>query len=369
MSLINTRMQNMRSGSNIDKNEIRPSRYGALNMFLTQSADPTGILTPELVQKAQQSNGVILETPVIDYDGSISIGNTRTVTIADSENTSQMHQITFTTYSWGFTVVPAMFSNNEISIQKDFEKKFNKYLYLFGATTDGACVSALEAAKSQVFADPLNYPIVANTLVSTYKQRENIIGDLNPIMAANDHFAGIHLCGNGGLESIINKLAQQGVYNKENKQLEYLDKILHYSTRIPNGADEYASMFAVQEGSLGILTRFERESLLGTVSRTGHEWGLDTLPMLNFPVGTYYYESVGDFSGIAGAATADMTRARKEHYGFAVDVAYVTTYNSDPSTIAAPIVKAVVSDETVADALSVNIVNETTNPVYTQEVV
>jgi hypothetical protein len=127
-------------------------------------------------------------------------------------------------------------------------------------------------------------------------------------------------------------------------------------------------MYGVQAGSLGILPRFERESLLNTVSRTGHEWGIDTLPMLNFPVGTYYYESVGDYSAIAGAATADLTRARKEHYGFAVDVAVLTPYNSDPTTIANPIVKATVADEAVSDALKVQITNETGNPVYTQEV-
>lgn len=369
MSIINTRMQNMRSGSNLDKNETRPSRYGALNMFLSQSDDPTGILTPELKAKAAASIGNILEVPVIDYDGTISIGNVRTVTIADSENTSQMFQIAFATYAWGFTVVPAMYSNNEISIQTDFEKKFAKYLYKFGEELDTAGVAALEAAKSQVFVDTLNYPLVANVLESAWKQRDNLIGDFNPIMAANDHFAGLHICGNGGLESIINKLQQQGVYNKENKQLEYLDKTLHYTGRIINEVDDFASMFAVQQGSLGILTRFERDAILGTVSRTGHEWGIDSLPMLNFPIGTYYYESVGDYNAIGGASTVDMTRTVKEHYGFSVDVAFLVPYNSDPSTIASPIVKAVVKDETAADALNVVIANESGNPVYTQEVV
>ncbi len=368
MSLINTRMQNMRSGSNLDKNEIRPSRYGALDMFMMQSNQPGGILTDELKEKAEISIGNTLQTPVINYDGTISIGNTRSVTIADSENTSAMYTISFATYSWGFTIVPAMYSNNEIKIQKDFEAKFNKYLYLFGATMDNACIAALEAAKSQVFADSLNYTVTANTLAAAWSQRENIIGDINPIMAANDHFMPIHILGNGGVESAIRKMTEKDLYNEVNKTLEYSDKTLHFSSRIANAADIFSTMYAVQMGSLGILPRFERESLLNTVSRTGHEWGIDTLPMLDFPVGTYYYESVGDFSAIAGAATADLTRARKEHYGFAVDVAVLTPYNSDLSTIANPIVKATVADEAVSDALKVQITNESTNPVYTQEV-
>lgn len=332
-------MQNMRSTSNLDKNEIRPSRYGALDVFMQQSADPAGILTPELRQKAEQSIGRTLETPVIDYDAGITIGNTRSVTIEDSENTSKMHTITFATYSWGFTIVPAMYMNNEISMQRDFEAKMNKYLYAFAKKLDGVCISALGAAKTQVFKDSLQYQTTGNVLESSWDDREGIIGDINPIMAANDHFGQIHLVGNGGFESIIRKLAQSGLYNAENKQLEYSDKVLHFTNEIVNAEGKYGTAYAVTDGMLGLLFRFERESLLGTRARTGHEWGIENLPMLNIPCGTYYYESVSDVSGIAGAATADLTRGLKQHYGFAVDVAVVTPYNSDPATNASPIIQ------------------------------
>jgi len=342
MSLINTRIQNVRSSSNLDKNELRPSRYGGLNLFMQQTADPAGIITPELKAAAEKSIGNTLQTPVIDFDGGVTIGNTRSVTIADSENTSQMHTLTFATYSWGFTIVPSNFMNNEVSIQRDFERKFNKYLYKFGETLDAAAIAALSTAKTQVFADTLNYSVVANAIQASFAQRENIIGDINPMLAANDHFGQIHLLGNAGYESIIRKLAEKDIYNSENKTLEYSDKILHFSTRVPNDAPDFANAYAVQGGSVGMLTRFERESLLGTKMADGTEWGIDTLPMLNFPVGTYFYESKGDFSALAGAATADNTRARKEHYGFAVDVAILTPYNSDQATIANPIAKVTV---------------------------
>lgn len=339
MSLLATRMQNMRSTSNLDKNEIRPSRYGALDVFMQQSADPAGILTPELRQKAEQSIGRTLETPVIDYDAGITIGNTRSVTIEDSENTSKMHTITFATYSFGFTIVPAMYMNNEISMQRDFEAKMNKYLYALAKKLDGVCISALGAAKTQVFKDSLQYSKTGNVLESSWDDREGIIGDINPIMAANDYFGQIHLVGNGGIESIIRKLAQSGLYNAENKQLEYSDKVLHFTNEITNAEGKYGTAYAVTDGMLGLLFRFEREALLGTKARTGHEWGIENLPLLNIPCGTYYYESVSDVSGIAGAATADLTRGLKQHYGFAVDVAVITPYNSDPATNANPIIQ------------------------------
>lgn len=342
MTLINTRIQNVRSGSNLDKNELRPSRYGALDMFMQQTDEPGSIVTEELKTKAETSIGNVLETPVIDFDGGVTIGNVRNAVIADDENTSQMFTLTFATYAWGFTQVPAMFMNNEISLQADFERKFLKYLYKFGSDLDAAAVAALEAAKTQVFADSLTYTVTANELVATYAERENIIGSLNPIMAANDHFGLLHVCGNAGVEDTVQKLAQKDIFNSENKTLEYSDKLLHFTTRIANGAGEFANMFAVQAGSVGLLTRFERESIMGTEMADGTAWGIDTLPMLNMPVGTYYYESRGDQSGIAGAATADLTRGFKQHFGFAVDVAFLTPYNSDPATIANPIVKALI---------------------------
>lgn len=345
MSLINTRIQNVRAKSNLDKNELRPSRYGALNMFMMQSEDPAGILTPELKDKAEKSIGNTLQTPVIDFDAGISIGNTRSVTIADSENTSQMYTITFATYAWGFTIVPAMYMNNEVSIQADFERKFNKYLYKFAETLDTAAIAALSAAKTQVFGDLLAYTQSGNVVQVPWASRENIIGDINPMLAANDHFGEIHVCGNAGIESLVRKLAQKDIYNSENKTLEYSDKILHFSTRIANGSQEYANAYGVQGGTVGMLTRFERESLLNTKMADGTEWGIDTLPLINFPCGTYFYESKGDFNAIGGAATADLTRARKEHYGFAVDVAILTPYNSDPSTIANPIMKIAILKE------------------------
>lgn len=363
MSLLATRMQNMRSKSNLDKNEYRPSRYGALDVFMQQTNDPNGILTPELRQKAEESMGFTLETPVINYDSGITIGDTRTVDIPDSENTSKMHQLTFATYAWGFTIVPSMYKNNEISMQRDFETKFNKYLYAFAKKLDGLCVTALSTAKTQVFKDMLNYTETGKVLQCAFKNRENIIGDINPIMAANDYFDGIHIVGNAGIESMIRKMTEKGLYNEVNKQLEYSDKILHFTNEITNESQKFATGYAVTDGQLGLLFRQERDCVMGTKARTGHEWGIENLPMLNIPVGTYYYESVGDFSAIAGEATADMKRTVKQHYGFSVDIAIVTPYNSAPSTIASPIIKFEIASETANDAQNIIIVNSDENPV------
>ena len=368
MSLVLTRIQNIRANSNLDKFEYRPSRYGALNAFMVQSEDPTGILTDELKAKARTSIGNTLETPVIDYDGGITIGNTRDVTIADSENTSKMVQISFATYSWGFTITPAMYMNNEISIQKDFTTKMMKYVYAFAKKLDEAALAALSAAKTQKVANHLLYDFSTNAVNAKWTERENLFGDLDVMMGSNDFYGQLHIIGDPGVESIMRKLQQKGLYNAENKQNEFGDKVVHLTNNIAATPGKYAQGYAVNSGALGMLTRFERDCLLGTVSGDGHEWGIATLPVLGMPVGTYFYDSVGDYNAIAGAATADMTRTRKEHYGFAVDVAFVTAHNSAPTTNPSPILAFNVSSENAVYATPVVVANSDDNPVPTKTI-
>lgn len=367
MSLVLTRIQNIRANSNLDKFECRPSRYGALNAFMVQSEDPTGILTEELKQKARTSIGNKLETPVINYNADIAIGNARTLTIADSENTSKMVQITFATYAWGFTIAPAMYMNNEIGIQKDFETKFMKYLYAFAKKLDEVALAQLAASKTQILKNTLLYDFSSNAVNAKWTERENVFGDLEVMMGANDFYGQLHIVGDPGVESIMRKLQQHGLYNDVNKQNEFGTKIVHLTNNIAAAEGKYAQGYAVNAGSLGMLTRFERDCLLGTVSGDGHEWGIATLPLLNMPVGTYFYDSVGDYNTIAGAATVDMTRTRKEHYGFAVDVAFLTAYNSVPSALASPILAFNVSSEDAVYAKPVVVMNTKDNPVNTKE--
>lgn len=368
MSLVLTRIQNIRANSNLDKYEYRPSRYGALNAFMVQSEDPTGILTDEMKQKARTSIGSTLETPVIDYDADITIGNTRELTIADSENPSKMTQITFATYAFGFTIAPALFMNNEISIQKDFQTKMMKYIYKLAQKLDEAALAALAASKTQVLKNKLLYDFSANTVNGKWSERENIFGDLEVLMGSNDFYGTQHIIGDPGVDSIMRKLEQHGLYNAVNKQNEFRGKIVHITNNIAADPSKYAQGYAVNAGSLGMLTRFERDCLLGTVSGDGHEWGIATLPLLNMPCGTYFYDSVGDYSTLAGEATADMKRTRKEHYGFAVDVAFITAYNSDPGSLASPILSFNISSENAVYAKPVIVMNSEANPVNTKAV-
>lgn len=340
MTLVATRLQNMREMSNIDVYENRPSRWGAYELYKLQSESPTGILTENLKRAAQSSIGRTLQIPVINYDSSVSIGNVRTVTVADSENTSALVDVTFATLAWGFTQTPTMFLNNEIDAQKDFNVKMQKYINKVGATLDGLALANLVASKTQIITDALGYTVSGNSVQVPLAQRENFLGDIDSIMMSNDFYNSLHLVGGAGLTATINRLKQHGANNDQNKVLQYMDKTIHYTNGIANGVGEFANIYAVAADSVGLLTRFDRESLAETKTNIGYEWSKELLPMLNLEVGVMYYEGVGDYSAIAGAASADMTASFKQHFGFSIDVAFISAYNSNRAAIASPILKA-----------------------------
>lgn len=353
MSILETRMQNLIVNNKLDKNEIRPSRYGAFELFKQSTDSPLSIITEEMKEKAKSSIGRLIQVPVIADDETIKITNTRTITIDDHENTTHKVDVTFSTLTFNFTQVPSNFMNNEISAQKDFEAKFLKRLYLMGKKLDEMAITALEAAKTKVIADPLIYPVAGGTVTSKFSERGSIFGDVGSIMGANDYFGQLQIVGNAGVESTLRTLAQSDTYNAVNKRNEYAGKAFYFSNALKNEADTYATAFAVEEGQVGILYRFEREAVVGRTLKNGTEFGTTNLPILDIPCGTYYTESVVDASGMAGEATQDNTRAYREAYSFSVDVAFMVPYNSAPDTKANPILAFDIKRPSEADAIQV----------------
>jgi hypothetical protein len=184
----------------------------------------------------------------------------------------------------------------------------------------------------------LNYQQSGNVINVPKQMASEILGDINPIMRANCYPETIHLIGNAGVDSLIRKLAQHGVYNDVNKRMEYDNKIIHYTNNVVNAGGKNGTFFAVVDGNVGVLTRVDREALR-RASANFHEWDVVRLPYIDLPVGSHYYTAVGDQSSIAGDASADMVCNVKEYFGFSVDVAYIVAYNSAPETVANPIIK------------------------------
>lgn len=340
MSLVATRLQNWRiEDPELDRNMARPLEYGALDFFISQTDAPNSIINPNLRNRAFASIGNTVQVPVINYDGDVTVSNSRSCVISDDENTSALYTVVWKTFSVGFTMVPTLYMNNEIDYQHDFQRKMEKICRALATALDTDAIAALSAAKTQVYADKLQYTVTSNVIQVPTQMATEILGDLNPMMRANAYPQMLHLIGNAGVDSLIRKLAQHGVYNDVNKRMEYDNKVLHYTTQLTNEANKIGTLYAVADGNVGILTRVDREALRRARSNF-HEWDVVRLPFIDLPVGSHYYTAVGDQSSIAGDASADMVCNVKEYFGFSVDVAFIIAYNSDAEHVANPIMKA-----------------------------
>lgn len=339
-------MQNLRvKDEGMYKNSLRMGEYGALELFAQQSQVAGGIITPELTEKAFASIGRTLQVPVFDPNGNITVSTSRSCTISDAENTSKLVTVSFSNISVGFTMVPNLYLNNEFGYEQDWNMKMKTAIDKIGNALDVLAVTALGTNKTQVFADNLGYTVTGNSVIVPYTKRVNIFGDVKSMMRAN-RFRGdeMHIVGNAGAEAVIRNLQIFGAQNAQNLNREWMGNTLHYTNNIANaataGGTSYSGAFyAVAPGMVGMLTRVSRPELAGTKSKIGHEWGREVLPGLGITVGTHFYESVGDMSAIAGDASADMTCDLKQHFGFSVDVVFLTAYNSAIATIANPIIK------------------------------
>ena len=165
MSLLATRLQNWRiQNPELDRNMTRPCEYGALDFFIQQTDAPNSIISPNLRDRAFASIGNTVQVPVINYDGDVTVANVRSCTIADAENTSALYTVVWKTYSVGFTMVPTLYMNNEISYDHDFARKMEKICRALATALDVDAVAALEAQKTQVFKDLLQYQATANVI-------------------------------------------------------------------------------------------------------------------------------------------------------------------------------------------------------------
>jgi len=338
MSLIATWVEDLYVASNLDKNENKGNENGAKELFMVQTNAPDSIVSADMKAKVLSAHTQTVNAKVLKYNSGLTIGSDLPAVIVDELNTSAYLVITPVTYSFGFTQVPTDFANNEVAMQEDFNFSLTGFLNLLATTIDQACVSALATDKTQVFNNLLDYTNVGNLVTASLAKGDDLIGDLTTIQSANDFTAQQYLVGNYNIQSRINKLAEHGTYNDQMKNMKYQDKILTYTNNIANAATYKGTGYLVNSGSVGLVQGFERQALAPQKKAlTGHTWGIAMMPIINMMMSTYYYEGVDDQSSLTGAASADNERAIKRHYGFAMNLAIVTSYNSDLTTITNPI--------------------------------
>ena len=347
MSLINTRLLELRPQSNVDKYEIKGTRNGSLALAESQTEDAMGVVSPELRSQVISAIGRDVKIPVIDYEATTIANTSQPVVVVGDPSTSQLMTVTFTDYYFGFRIFPAAHENNEISMQREFNQQMRRYEEKLMVELNALCLAAYEANKTQVLADTLGgrYALTSDVIVAPLAEEGAAIGDINPLMHGNDFYGPFDVIANPSMESFVrNKLLEQGQFNTADKTYQYNDKQFFFDNALANGAGHKATAIIVQKGSVGILEQFAPDCLLGHGSSDGHEWGVATLPLSGIRMGTYTYSGAIDGSGINGAASAHLTATLVEAYGFHKRVAVVTPYNSDIATRPSAIAKMAIAN-------------------------
>jgi len=354
MSLLDTRLLAFRAQSPLDKWEHRASQYGFLDLFAAQSRGSNSIITQDMVTKAIAAAGSVLEVPVIDYRADTVQNTTLPLVIAGTPSTSRMVAISFTDYYFGFLIHPAQHFNNEISMQREFNRQYERHVLELLQQLDVNSGAALEARKTQVQPGDLlggRYGFVANNVVAPPSEHKAAMGDSGVLQKENDYYGMMHVVGNPSLESFMNNNVREfGQFNTQDKAYQLRDKMFHFTNNLANGVGNQGAMFVVPSGSVGHLQQFAPDCVMRNRTRDGkYIWDIEAnMPILGMPMGTYSYDGAVDGSTLSGAATALNTATLSQAFGFHMRLANVIVYNSDPATRPDPIMKMVMSNTELA---------------------
>lgn len=349
----------------MDRNMTRPLMYGALDFFKSQTDAANCIISKKELDKIKKMMPKQVNMPVIDKKVA-TVGSTRTCTVTSTLTTSRMVNVTFATKTVGFSMYPQMYTDDEISYDRDFNRQMEAITSALAANLDTLAVTALETNKTKVLREKLYYNVASDTVKATFDQREVFLGDANTLMMANSFNRRLHVIATPGIASLTGQLREKGMYNVENKQLEYNDKVFHISSQLTKEATDFLNGYIVEDGNVAMLINYPQVAIAGQkVGET--EWGLATLPGLNMELAYMYNKTKGDFSSETGRD--DMTCDVKEDYQFTFNIAFITAFNSDTSTIPNPIIKfSIGASGAEAMAKPVRVVTDDKNPIFTKAV-
>jgi len=347
MSLVATLTQPLRNryeAMTLDKNEVRRSRYGALDFFQEQTKRPNSILTRTVTENIKKSMGNTVQVPVLDA-GNVVITNQRTCTVPDNENTSKLVTLTFVTYAYGFTMIPSQYNNNDVGYRDDFDRKMEEFLIKFADTLDTAAVNTLNVNRNQYFPASITsyYPNIGNSLQVSDEEKADFYNNLQSIHNTMDYYGNINIVTSTSGMPNIRRLQAQGTSNGINESFQFDPYTWYGTNRLLNGAGVKSTQFSIPDGYVAMQNRNDPDSIANRKTGDGHEWAQVYLPLVNLNVGSMYYSNCADKSALH-AGTAHLTGTAVEGYLFSTDVVFMTAYNSNPAGRFGPILKAEIAN-------------------------
>jgi hypothetical protein len=339
MSLAATYLQDLRAEypSQLDRYENRVTRAGLLTAALQMTDVPESIVSRNLKEISQVSEGRTLDVPVYKK-GSVTINNARSCNIACSQSETDMVTVTWKTISSDICQTPAQYAKNHLSYMEDLNRKVIEMVEAWTIEIENDIDSSLDTAKNQVYNSSLvglgnKYPLVANALQVASTDQELFFNDVDVINEEDDFYTEtLRVIGSPVLRSEVRHYANQGAANDENTAYQFGGFNFNFSNRVTNA--QKSTGYFMPNGSIGFLTRTDISARSGFTAGDGTEWRVESLPGLPFNVGLQYKSQCSDQSNIDPESNGDnhLTATMLEKWQFSVDYAIVTPYTSNIAT-------------------------------------
>lgn len=327
----------------LDRNEQRPSQYGALNAFKAQTASPVSILDDQVRANIERSFNSAVKVPVVNYKD-VTITNARTCALQTEGITSQLVTLTAVTYAFGFVAYPEQHYENYVSYQAAINKLIEAGLQKLAATVDAGCVSLLEANKNQYFPQEMldYYPQVGNAFQVANADKDFFYNNLASIFHTADFTGDPDVITNHIGMADVRKIAAQGEGNAVNQGFQLLGYTWYPTNRVTNGAaTTQSTVYAIAPGSVAIASRIDPDAKKRQRIHESKYWDVfPNAPYLGMDLAVFYQADCADASALDAATLAGLTRSKVESWEFSVDVFYIKPYVSTPATRYSPIFKA-----------------------------
>jgi hypothetical protein len=338
MSLAATRLDEYRLAydrSNLDAWEHRASHYGAFNAFLDDTPRTIPGYQELIANRVAQVRTVSI--PVLQRT-TFSAGSSRTCSAQTASLTSAYVTPSWTTWSTGFDMQPALNANNYISYQDEFNKKLRHLELQLLGDLDTAAVTHLNTNKSAVnAADGNPYDVVANDMVVPAADNQLFLNEMGAIMFSNDYpDMGLQVVASPRFQALVREYSSQGTSNAENRAFQFGGYTFGYSNRVTIVTADRDAAYIFPQGTLAFLSWVDWDSQMGNKSTDGKEWMTMTLPLSGIEVGVLYQSTCADKSTTATGLNATLS----ESWNFSFDYSFNSAYNSDTATYAGPIYKA-----------------------------
>ena len=340
MSLLATARQEIRARypSDLDRDELRFTRYGLLNAVKESMSSPDSIVSGDVRRQALTSNGTVQKIPVMKQ-GSLTVKSVRSCTIADYESESALVTVVWTTYLVEISMVPSQYGFNDIEFQDDLRKKLRLAGNTLSLAIENSIDAKLDADKSVIYNSSLvgvgkKYTLVADTLQVLLADQDTFFNDVDVIMNKDDFYSdSMVIVGSTELKATVRHYANQGAANTENLSYQFGPFTYRFSNHVTNAAN--ATGYIWSPGSIGMLTRVDADSQRKSKANDT-EWFTDVLPGLgDIQVGVMEKRVCSDESAIGASLVATL----KVNWAFSLDVALITPYTSNAVTDATVIKK------------------------------